>query len=103
MPNTERKQPSLHGRLLWFVALWAGGVLTVAAIGAVVRALGYIANALSRRDAKLRPDGGSLSDRRSDQRGGIAYIRPPCVQRAFIPRGKFSFEPAPRLRSKLSP
>lgn len=38
MPNTERKQPSLHSRLLWFVALWAGGVLTVAAIGTVVRA-----------------------------------------------------------------
>lgn len=38
MPNTERKEPSLQGRLLWFVGLWAGGVLTVAAIGAVVRA-----------------------------------------------------------------
>lgn len=24
-------------RLLWFVALWAGGVLTVSAIGVVIR------------------------------------------------------------------
>ena len=39
MPNTERNEPSLHRQLLWFVALWAGGVLALAAIGAVIRAL----------------------------------------------------------------
>ena len=38
MPNTERNEPSLHSRLLWFVALWAGGVLTAAANGAILRA-----------------------------------------------------------------
>ncbi len=27
----------LPGRLLWFVALWAGGVLTVAVIGYVIK------------------------------------------------------------------
>lgn len=39
MPNAERKEPSLQSRLFWFVALWAGGVLTVAAIGTVIRVL----------------------------------------------------------------
>jgi hypothetical protein len=29
--------PSRLGRLAWFVALWAAGVLSVAAIGAVIK------------------------------------------------------------------
>ena len=30
-------EPPLQRRLLWFVALWAGGVLTVGAIAYVIR------------------------------------------------------------------
>jgi len=31
-------QAPLHRRLLWFVALWAAGVLTVGAVSLVIRA-----------------------------------------------------------------
>ena len=36
MPS-GRFQPSLRSRLLWFVALWLGGVGTVATIAFIVR------------------------------------------------------------------
>ena len=39
----------------------------------------------------------------ADQRIGGAYCRPPWVQSAFLPRGMPSGEPAPTLRSKISP
>ena len=38
MPDADRHRPTLRSRLLWFVALWTGGVLTLTAVGAVVRA-----------------------------------------------------------------
>ncbi len=36
MPITTEQRP-VWQRLLWFVALWAGGVLTVAAIGYAIK------------------------------------------------------------------
>jgi hypothetical protein len=36
MPSAQI-QPSLRSRLLWFVALWLGGVGTVATIAFIVR------------------------------------------------------------------
>jgi hypothetical protein len=38
MAETDRDRLSLTRKLLWFIGLWAGGVLTVAAVGAVIRA-----------------------------------------------------------------
>lgn len=38
MPDADRHRPTLRSRLLWFFALWTGGVLALTAVGAVVRA-----------------------------------------------------------------
>ena len=34
-----RPEPGLAQRLLWFVALWVAGVLAVAAVGLLIRAV----------------------------------------------------------------
>ncbi len=37
MPDTIEANKPLGKRLLWFVALWAAGVLSVAAVGAFIK------------------------------------------------------------------
>src|SRR3977135_1127167 len=60
-----------------------------------------------RRHSDSLPDepggGNRLPVVRLDKRIGSAYCGPPFVQRALMPREIFSGEPAPMLRSKISP
>ncbi len=37
MPDTTEPQRPLARRLLWFAALWAGGVLSVASVGYLIK------------------------------------------------------------------
>lgn len=37
MPDTTEANKPLAKRLLWFAALWAGGVLSVAAVGTLIK------------------------------------------------------------------
>ena len=36
---TARPEPPLAQRLLWFAALWVGGVLAVVAVGLLIRSV----------------------------------------------------------------